>query len=194
MKGPATSAQLTVWERKAGAAAIAHTFCLPEVLEPRPPTAIHSSTWPLTIKRAGPRRRQKNRGRCLCPDPKAIFLGGRFRTTMVRKRKSRTLAGPATVCRLGADNHLPEGNNCRLCACHLGDTARTADSRVAVCRAAGDAQCEDPHASHAPSAAPGRRQADLRTGSRGQKCQRCALDTRKSRKTCTRATDFSSSG
>src|SRR5215472_11216985 len=29
---------------------------------------------------------------------------------------------------------------------------------------------------------------------RAQKCQRCALDTRKSRKTCTRATDFSSSG
>jgi hypothetical protein len=90
-----------------------------------------------------------------------------------------------------ADNHLPEGNSCDPAA----ETPRF----------------ETQQAQYGPLLAPYNPRARMTAMRRlralvpdlaslpvalltDQKCHRCALATRKSRNTCTRATDFSSSG
>ena len=139
----------------------------------------------------------------------------RYSPIGLRKKENRARQGPGLVRqRGGADDHLPEGNYCLHCGCHLGGWGnRLASQHAHYARRARDAQREALHVSHAKICA---RKAEFTPGIFGsvatarhsvgreriacprqlkrQKFQRCALATRKSRKACTRATDLSSSG
>ncbi len=112
-------------------------------------------------------------------------------------KKNRTLAGPVTVCRRGGRQSPSRGE--QLTALRL--QSGRMDNRLPPVH--GSMPRRFPHTMQRLACQPcGSRLSQTRArghprrnaGIGRQKCQRCALATRKSRNTCTRATVLSSSG
>jgi hypothetical protein len=69
----------------------------------------------------------------------------------IRQKRNRARRGPGSVRRRGgADDHLPEGNCCLHCGCHLGGWGnRLASQHDDYARCTRDAQRKALHVSHA---------------------------------------------
>jgi hypothetical protein len=121
----------------------------------------------------------------------------------VAHKKNRAARGAARLSFMSAreaDNHLPEGNHCprRPAIWEDSKAARVQYLKSMITRSASRNALSRWSAMRASQddlpCAPRKSVPEGNVMRSDQKVQRCAFDTRKSRNTCTRATDLSSSG
>src|SRR5262245_16261878 len=122
-----------------------------------------------------------------------------LRHKVIGKAATHRKTGPLRVrfkfVGAGADYHLPEGNTASVSIAIWEDRQPIASSNklnMAASMSRNNQEARMPAMRASQEARP-RNDVPHNDGI-NQKFQRCAFETRKSRKTCTRATDFSSSG